>query len=36
MGGYFVFRKQDGTTFRAVVPTMQFRIPDILQEPDQF
>lgn len=36
MGGYFVFRRPDGTVFRAVVPTMQFSVPDPLSEPDEF
>jgi len=32
MGGFFVFKRQDGVIFHAIVPTMTFKIPEMIQE----
>ena len=30
MGGYFVMKRANGTTFNAIVPTFEFKIPRII------
>lgn len=32
MGGFFTFRRRDGSTFNATVPTMRFGLPEMITE----